>query len=146
MSETNPTAKPARHWSKPIIEIAAAFLIVMAAKGALAEPFYVPSGSMEPTLLIGDALVASKYPYGYSSASIPLNMALPSTPRLFGSLPDRGDVVVFRWPGDKSQVWVKRVVGLPGDHIQMRHGRLWINGQATALRDDGMGRAEGICS
>ena len=127
MSETNPTVKPARHWSKPIIEIAAAFLIVMAAKGALAEPFYVPSGSMEPTLLIGDALVASKYPYGYSSASIPLNMALPSTPRLFGSLPDRGDVVVFRWPGD---------------NIQMRHGRLWINGQATALRDDGMGRAE----
>ena len=142
MSQTNPTAKPTRHWSKPIIEIAAAFLIVMAAKGALAEPFYVPSGSMEPTLLIGDALVASKYPYGYSSASIPLNMALPSTGRLFGSLPDRGDVVVFRWPGDKSQVWVKRVVGLPGDHVQMRHGRLWINGQPVALRDDGIGRAE----
>lgn len=142
MSEANSSQKPARHWSKPLVEIAAAFLIVMAAKGALAEPFYVPSGSMEPTLLIGDALVASKYPYGYSSASIPLNVALPSTGRLFGALPDRGDVVVFRWPGDKSQVWVKRVVGLPGDHVQMRRGRLWINGEPVALRDDGIGRAE----
>ena len=80
MSEANSSQKPARHWSKPLVEIAAAFLIVMAAKGALAEPFYVPSGSMEPTLLIGDALVASKYPYGYSSASIPLPSSISQNP------------------------------------------------------------------
>ncbi len=65
---------------------------------------------MEPTLLIGDALLASKYPYGYSTASLPIHVALPPNQRLFGSLPYRGDVVVFRWTGDTSQVWVKRVI------------------------------------
>ena len=57
-------------------------------------------------------------------------------------MPKRGDVVVFRWPGDTSQVWVKRVVGLPGDHIQMRTGQLWINGKAVTLKADGIGEAE----
>lgn len=142
MTETPTTAKPARSWSKAFVEIAAAFLIVLAAKGAIAEPFYVPSGSMEPTLLIGDALLASKYPYGYSTASLPIHVAVPPTQRLFGSLPNRGDVVVFRWPGDTSQVWVKRVIGLPGDHVQMRDGRLWINGQPVDLSRDGTGQAE----
>lgn len=136
------TQKPARSWTRSLVEIVAAFLLVIAAKGALAEPFYVPSGSMEPTLLIGDALLASKYPYGYSAASLPVNVALPATGRVFGALPDRGDVVVFRWPGDTSQVWVKRVVGLPGDRVQMREGRLWINGTPVAIRADGRGQAE----
>lgn len=131
-----------RSWTRSLAEILAAFLVVMVAKGALAEPFYVPSASMEPTLLIGDALLASKYPYGYSTASVPVNVALPSTGRLFGALPARGDVVVFRWPGDTSQAWVKRVVGLPGDRVQMRGGRLWINGKAADVRADGYGRAE----
>jgi signal peptidase I len=142
MTETPTTAKRTRSWSKALIEVATAFLIVLAAKGAIAEPFYVPSGSMEPTLLIGDALLATKYPYGYSTASLPIHLALPPTHRLFGSLPNRGDVVVFRWPGDTSQVWVKRVVGLPGDHVQMRNGRLWINGQPVDLHRDGTGQAE----
>jgi signal peptidase I len=115
---------------------------VLVAKGALAEPFYVPSASMEPTLLIGDALLASKYPYGYGAASLPIHVAFPETGRLFGAMPKRGDVVVFRWPGDRSQVWVKRVVGLPGDRIQMRQGVLYINGQAAALKPDGIGEAE----
>jgi len=142
-TSATPTAeKPSRSWTKSYVEIAAAFLIVMAAKGALAEPFYVPSGSMEPTLLIGDALLASKYPYGYSAASLPVNVALPATGRVFGALPSRGDVVVFRWPGDTSQVWVKRVIGLPGDHVQMRDGFLWINGAPVATRPDGIGQAE----
>jgi len=141
-SATSASEKPARPWTRSLIEIVAAFLVVMAAKGALAEPFYVPSGSMEPTLLIGDALLASKYPYGYSAASLPVNVALPATGRVFGALPDRGDVVVFRWPGDTSQVWVKRVVGLPGDRVQMRDGRLWINGEPVAMRADGRGQAE----
>ena len=102
MSEIPQAAQQSRSWTRSLIEIAAAFLVVMVAKGALAEPFYVPSGSMEPTLLIGDALLASKYPYGYSAASLPVNVALPATGRVFGALPDRGDVVVFRWPGDTS--------------------------------------------
>ena len=117
-------------------------LAVFIAKGALAEQFYVPSGSMEPTLLIGDMLLASKFPYGYGTASLPIQVSLPETGRVFGGTPKRGDVVVFRWPGDRSQAWVKRVVGLPGDRIQMRHGRLFINGQAAALRPDGIGEAE----
>jgi signal peptidase I len=97
---------------------------------------------MEPTLLIGDALVASKYPYGYGAASVPMPITLGTTPRVFGTLPERGDVVVFRWPGDISQTWVKRVVGLPGERVQMRGGRLFINGQPALLRADGMGESE----
>ncbi|HEV7659365.1 MAG TPA: signal peptidase I, partial [Allosphingosinicella sp.] len=108
----------------------------------LAEPFYVPSGSMEPTLLIGDALVASKFPYGYSMASLPLPIRVSTSSRIFGALPERGDVVVFRWPGDLSQTWVKRVIGLPGDRIEMNNGRLYINGVAAALRPDGSGDVE----
>jgi signal peptidase I len=103
-------------------------LIVLAAKTAIAEPFYVPSGSMEPTLLIGDELLAMKYPYGYSSASLPSFFVFPNTQRVFSALPKRGDVVVFRWPGDRSQVWVKRVIGLPGDRIGVSHGQVRIDG------------------
>lgn len=142
-TESAPTpAKSQRTWLRSIGEIVVAFLIVMLAKAAIAEPFYVPSASMEPTLLIGDALLASKYPYGYGTASLPINVSLPTSERLFGSLPQRGDVVVFRWPGDTSEAWVKRVVGLPGDHVQMRNGRLWINGSPVAVTPDGYGQAE----
>ena len=121
------------------MQLAAIVAVVFVAKGALAEPFYVPSGSMEPTLLIGDALLASKFPYGYGAASLPIQITLPETGRLFGDTPKRGDVVVFRWPGDRSQAWVKRVVGLPGDRIQMRQGQLFINDHAAALKPDGVG-------
>jgi signal peptidase I len=132
----------ARGWGAQILQFAAALLIVFLAKGALAEPFYVPSGSMEPTLLIGDALLASKYPYGYGTASLPIQINLPETGRVFGETPKRGDVVVFRWPGDRSQAWVKRVVGLPGDRVQMRQGQLFINNHAASLTPDGTGEAE----
>ena len=98
-----------RGWIRTIADIAVIVLIVLAAKTAIAEPFYVPSGSMEPTLLIGDELLAMKYPYGYSSASLPAFFVFPNTQRVFAALPKRGDVVVFRWPGDRSQIWVKRV-------------------------------------
>jgi signal peptidase I len=131
-----------QRWTKPIIDAAAILLVIMAAKTAIAEPYYVPSGSMEPTLQIGDELLATKYPYGYSSASLPPFINLPDTQRILGALPQRGDVVVFRWPGDRSQIWVKRVIGLPGDRIAMRNGRLWINGAAVALQADGTDQAE----
>jgi signal peptidase I len=143
MSIGNETvASKARGWGAQILQFAAALLIVFLAKGALAEPFYVPSGSMEPTLLIGDALLASKYPYGYGTASLPIQINLPETGRVFGETPKRGDVVVFRWPGDHSQAWVKRVVGLPGDRVQMRQGQLFINDHAASLTPDGTGEAE----
>src|SRR5205809_7591312 len=105
----------ARRWLNTAAEIAAIVLVITVAKAAIAEPFYVPSGSMEPTLLIGDELLATKFPYGYSAASLPAFLPLPATPRVLAALPKRGDVVVFRWPGERSQVWVKRVIGLPGD-------------------------------
>lgn len=133
------------NWRGAFVQFTAVILIVFLAKGALAEPFYIPSGSMEPTLLIGDALLATKYPYGYGSASLPtlpIQINLPETGRLFGGTPKRGDVVVFRWPGDRSQAWVKRVIGLPGDHIQIRQGQLFINNRAASLRPDGQGEAE----
>lgn len=129
-------------WSTPLVEIAAVVAVVMVAKGAVAEPFYVPSPSMEPTLLIGDALVASKYPYGYGMASVPMPITLGTTQRIFGSMPERGDVVVFRLPADITQTWVKRVVGLPGERVQMRGGQLFINDRAVPLRPDGIGESE----
>ena len=129
-------------WRGQVVQLAAIVAIVFVAKGAIAEPFYIPSGSMEPTLLIGDALLASKYPYGYGTSSLPMQITLPDTGRVFAGTPKRGDVVVFRWPGDRSQAWIKRVVGLPGDRIQIRHGKLFINGQAAALKPDGIGEAE----
>jgi signal peptidase I len=135
-------AAKARGWGAQLLQFAGVVLIVFLAKGAIAEPFYVPSGSMEPTLLIGDALLASKFPYGYGTASLPIQINLSESSRVFGEMPKRGDVVVFRWPGDSSQAWVKRVVGLPGDRIQMRQGQLFINDRPASLKPDGIGQAE----
>ncbi|HEY5379748.1 MAG TPA: signal peptidase I [Pseudolabrys sp.] len=136
--------KPVRknNFLKSAAELAAIVLVVAAAKTAIAEPFYVPSGSMEPTLLIGDELLAAKFPYGYGTASLPSFIAAHSSARIFASLPKRGDVVVFRWPGDASQVWVKRVIGLPGDRIALDHGRVIINGEPVGIAPDGTGFAE----
>jgi signal peptidase I len=140
--DTGSVTAKARGWGAQILQLLGIVLVVFVAKGAFAEPFYVPSGSMEPTLLIGDALLATKFPYGYGTASLPIQINLPESGRVFGEPPKLGDVVVFRWPGDRSQAWVKRVVGLPGDRIQMRQGQLFINDRAASLKPDGMGEAE----
>ena len=143
MSTDTETVAPKAHtWRSQLLQLAAVVLAVFLAKGAFAEPFYVPSGSMEPTLLIGDALLASKYPYGYSAASLPIQITLPETGRVFGGMPKRGDGVVFRWHGDRSQAWVKLVVGLPCDRIQMRQGQLFIDDHPASLKPDGIGQAE----
>jgi signal peptidase I len=131
-----------RSWLQSAVQFACILAVLTAAKIAIAEPYYVPSGSMEPTLLIGDELLATKYSYGYSAASLPISVVLPETQRVFGTLPNRGDVVVFRAPTNRSQVWVKRVIGLPGDRIALRSGRLWINGERVQLRSDGTGEME----
>jgi signal peptidase I len=141
-SSTRAKATRSGTWLGQALQLAGVVAAVFLAKGAIAEPFYVPSGSMEPTLLIGDALLASKFPYGYSTASLPMQINLPETGRVFEETPKRGDVVVFRWPGDNSQAWVKRVVGLPGDRIQMRQGQLFINDHPATLKPDGIGEAE----
>ncbi|MGK9230996.1 signal peptidase I [Inquilinus limosus] len=134
--------RSARRWLRGAGELAALLLVIAIGKTAVAEPFYVPSGSMESTLQIGDELVAAKFSYGYSTASLPFGLTLPQSGRVLGRLPSRGDVVVFRWPGDPSQTWVKRVIGLPGDRVAMRAGRLWINGEPVELRPDGEGTVE----
>ena len=144
MSSDTSVAIPTRtrRFFKGVVDIVSIVLAVTVAKTALAEPYYVPSGSMEPTLMIGDELLATKYAYGYSTASLPSFVVLPESERLFGALPKRGDVVVFRWPGDRAQVWVKRVIGLPGDHVRLERGVVTINGEAALLTPDGTGPAE----
>jgi len=135
--------KPAsKGFIRSTLELAGIVLAVFVAKAAIAEPFYVPSGSMEPTLMIGDELLATKYPYGYGTASLPAFIVLPNSAHILPGLPRRGDVVVFRWPGDRSQVWVKRVIGLPGDRISLTDGRVSINGKPVGLQRDGQGLAE----
>jgi signal peptidase I len=94
------------------------------------EPFNIPSGSMIPTLLIGDYLFVSKTAYGYSKYSFPWGLA-PFEGRVWEGAPKRGDVVVFRPPGDPETDFIKRVIGLPGDRIQMKQGVLYINDQAV---------------
>lgn len=96
------------------------------------EPFNIPSGSMKPTLLVGDYLFVSKFAYGYSRYSLPLGLPLFSG-RIFGSLPERGDVAVFKLPSDNRTDYIKRIVGLPGDRVQVLRGVLHINGEAVRL-------------
>ena len=104
-----------------------AILIALVFRTLLFQPFNIPSGSMKATLLVGDYLFVSQYSYGYSHYSLPLSPPLfPG--RIFGSEPKRGDVAVFRLPRDTSVDYIKRVIGLPGDHIQMIGGLLHING------------------
>ncbi len=99
-------------------------------RSLLFEPFNIPSGSMIPTLLVGDYLFVSKYSYGYSRYSFPLSLA-PFDGRIFEMLPKRGDVAVFRQPQNESIAFIKRIVGLPGDRIQVVNGVLHINDVAV---------------
>jgi signal peptidase I len=104
-----------------------ALLTALAVRTLLFQPFSIPSESMKATLLIGDYLLVSQYSYGYSRYSLPLSPPLFSG-RIFGSAPERGDVAVFRLPTDDSADYIKRVIGLPGDRIQMVGGLLHITG------------------
>ena len=127
-----PAAKKEESWWETVKVIVQALLIALVVRTLLFQPFNIPSGSMIPTLLIGDYLFVSKYAYGYSHYSLPgfLDLAPSAMPgRLFASAPKRGDVVVFRPPGDADEDFIKRVIGLPGDKVQMMKGRLYINGQ-----------------
>src|SRR5205823_11267640 len=105
-----------------------ALLIALVIRTFLFQPFNIPSGSMKATLLVGDYLFVSKYSYGYSHYSFPFSPPLFSG-RIWAGPPDRGDVVVFRLPKDDTTDYIKRVIGLPNDRIQMIDGVLNINGQ-----------------
>ncbi len=110
--------------------LAGALLIVVFFRSFLFQPFYIPSGSMEPTMLVGDYVFVSKFSYGYSRYSLPLSLDLFSG-RIFPARPQRGDLVVFRLPRDDTVDYIKRVIGLPGDRIQVVGGVLSINGEAV---------------
>ncbi|MDA8048465.1 MAG: signal peptidase I [Rhodospirillales bacterium] len=111
-------------------------LIAIGIRTFLLEPFNIPSGSMIPTLLVGDYLFVEKFSYGYSRYSFPFSPPLFSG-RILGSLPKRGDVAVFALPRDPSIDYIKRIVGLPGDTIQVIHSRLFIDGKEVPRRRDG---------
>jgi signal peptidase I len=103
-------------------------LAVLAFHSFIAKPFYIPSESMMPGLLTGDRLVVSKYPYGWSWVSPSFHVLPPMPGRLFGRMPERGDIVIVTPPGTRTD-YIKRVIGLPGDTIRMVDGTLVINGQ-----------------
>ncbi|KAA2214954.1 signal peptidase I [Teichococcus oryzae] len=129
-------------WLESIKTVVYAGLIAVGIRTVAFEPFNIPSGSMIPTLQVGDYLFVSKYAYGYSRHSMPFSPDLFSG-RIFGSLPERGDVAVFKLPRDNSTDYIKRIIGLPGDRIQLRGGRLFVNGQEAPRESLGPYTVEG---
>jgi signal peptidase I len=125
--ETVPT-KPAKKEESFFVFLAKLVLIVVVFRSFIFAPFNIPSESMLPRLENGDYLLAAKWPYGFSSYSLPFS--LPLIPgRIFAHQPERGDVVIFKAPPTNDEDYIKRVVGLPGDQIQMINGQLYINGK-----------------
>lgn len=127
---------PDKALSEPIvIEYSRAFfpvlLIVLLIRSFWIEPFRIPSGSMMPTLLVGDFILVEKYAYGLRAPVWHFNMT-------GGEGPNRGDVIVFRYPKDESQDYIKRVIGLPGDHLSYYNRRLSINGEPLKMTEDGL--------
>jgi signal peptidase I len=129
-----------REWVDIVQSIACALVIAFVLRTLVFQPFTIPSSSMEPGLLTGDYIFVSKFAYGWSRASVSLNPPLLAG-RLFGRVARRGDVVVFRLPRDPQQTWIKRVIGLPGDRVQVLGGKVLVNGrrldrQVLGLVDD----------
>ncbi|MFA7601767.1 MAG: signal peptidase I [Novosphingobium sp.] len=129
--DETPPAKPAKKEENFFVFLAKLVLIVVVFRSFIFAPFNIPSESMLPRLQNGDYLLAAKWPYGFSSYSLPFS--LPLIPgRVFAQEPQRGDVVIFKAPPTNSDDYIKRVIGLPGDQIQMIDGQLHINGKAVA--------------
>ncbi|MET1110581.1 MAG: signal peptidase I [Allosphingosinicella sp.] len=134
----SPKAKARTNWLAEIRSLAILALFVIGLHSLIAKPFYIPSESMMPGLQVGDRLLVSKYPYGWSYASPSFHLLPFIKGRLFGAMPERGDVVVLSRPDEgRTDDLIKRVVGLPGDTVRMVKGRLWLNGKAVPTRDLG---------
>ena len=103
-----------------------ALILALIIRSFLFQPFYIPSSSMEPNLLIGDRLFVSKYSYGYSRHSLPFSPKIYNK-RIMGKIPERGDVIVFKTPADNRTDYIKRLIGLPGDTVQIIDKDLYIN-------------------
>ena len=114
-----------------------ALVIALIIRTFLIQPFFIPSSSMEPNLLVGDRLFASKFDYGYSKHSFPFSLG-PISNRIFSNAPDRGDVIIFK-PPHTNLDYIKRLIGLPGDRIEVRNGNLIINSNSLEyenIRED----------
>jgi len=151
-SETDTKKSREGGLSETIRVVIHALILAMVVRVFLYQPFNIPSGSMIPTLLVGDYLFVSKFSYGYSKYSLPFSPNLFSG-RIFGSEPRRGDVAVFKLPKDNTTDYIKRVIGLPGDKIQMIDGVLQINGSAIPkkriedfIAEDSFGNARRVVS
>ena len=129
-------AKGQESWLETIKTVFWAVLIALVVRTFAYEPFSIPSGSMLPGLLVGDYLFVSKFSYGYTRYSFPWSPKLFSG-RILAGTPERGDVVVFRLPSDTKVDYIKRVIGLPGDTVQVKQGRLHINGKVLERRRAG---------
>ena len=130
MSVTDQNARTKDGFWETIKVVVEALLLALVVRTFLFQPFSIPSGSMMHTLLVGDYLFVSKYSYGYSKYSFPFGLG-PFEGRLWASAPKAGDIVVFKLPADHSTDYIKRVIGLPGDRVQMKGGVLYINGVAV---------------
>ena len=128
MSVTSGTKRKEGGVAETVRVIIHALIIALVIRTFLFQPFNIPSGSMKATLLVGDYLFVSKYTYGYSRYSLPLSPPLFSGRISRAMAPQRGDMVVFRLPKDDSTDYIKRVIGLPGDKIQVIDGVVNING------------------
>ena len=125
---------------EPFRTIIIAGALALMFRSLLFEPFNIPSGSMIPTLKVGDYLFVSKFSYGYSRYSFPFGI-IPFDGRVMAGEPERGDVVVFRQPGNEDVAFIKRIVGLPGDDIQVKRGALHINGTPVKREHEDVGTA-----
>ena len=110
-----------------IKSIIIAIFIALLIRSFIFEPFNIPSGSMKPNLLVGDFIFVSKYSYGFSKHSLPFSVPLIPG-KIFSKIPERGDVVVFKTPENNRTDYIKRVIGLPGDKIEIKNGIIFING------------------
>lgn len=132
MSDTMTMTQPKKKvdWASELRQLLVLALAVLAVHSLVAKPFFIPSESMLPTLLTGDRLIVSKYPYGYSYLSPSLPILPEMQGRMLGRYPDRGDIAIIKSPREHDD-WIKRVIGLPGDTVQMKNGVLWLNGVAV---------------
>ena len=112
-----------------------ALLIAVLIRSLFFQPFYIPSSSMEPTLLVGDRIFVSKYTYGYSKHSFPFSPPIIEN-RIFYTKPDYGDLVVFKTPSDNRTDFIKRLIGLPGDKIQFKDGNLLVNNEIVLKNEN----------
>ncbi|TWG94688.1 signal peptidase I [Mesorhizobium sp. J18] len=131
MSVSEKSQKKSGGLGETVSVIVQALLLALVIRTFLFQPFSIPSGSMRPTLLEGDYLFVTKWAYGYSRYSLPFGPPIFSG-RIWASEPERGDVVVFKFPPNPSLDYIKRVIGLPGDRVQIRDGQLFINDEAVS--------------